>query len=206
MAEGRDYPSLWAWEPLGPEALKGLLDGFEGPWWVCGGWALDLFLERETRRHDDLDVALLRDDQHALFEHLQGWDLRYATTKHTLQQWDGRRLDLPIHGIWARCSSNPAAAWTCEFLLNEHADGDWVFRRNEAITRPLDEIGHTRNGVAFLRPEIVLLYKAAEPSPKNNSDFAQVEPYLSDQARRWLCDQLTRYDPSHPWIARLQRH
>lgn len=204
MAEASDHSSLWAWEPLHPQELNSLLDGFAGSWWVCGGWALDLFLNRETRRHDDLDVAVLRDDQHALFRHLQAWDLRYATPEHTLEQWDGRRLDLPIHGIWARRLANPLAAWTCEFLLNERAARDWVYRRDDAIKRPLDEIGHTRDGVAFLRPEIVLLYKVGEPSPKNNRDFAEVRPHLSDQAASWLGDALTTCDPRHPWIAALQ--
>jgi hypothetical protein len=50
-----------------------------------GGWALDLFLDRETRRHDDLDVALLRRDQGAPHDHLRGWDLRYATAEHALE-------------------------------------------------------------------------------------------------------------------------
>lgn len=204
MAEALDHPSMWAWEPLRPEALTGLLDGFARPWWVCGGWALDLFLNRETRRHDDIDVAVLRDDQHVLFRHLQDWDLRYATTEHTLERWDGRRLDLPVHGIWARRSVDPEAAWTCEFLLNEHVGSNWAFRRNEAVTRAVEEIGDTRNGVPFLRPEIVLLYKAAERSPKNNSDLAEVRSHLSGQAATWLLEALTTWDPSHPWITALR--
>lgn len=178
MAEALDHPSMWEWEPLRPEAVARLLDGFGRPWWVCGGWALDLFLNRQTRRHEDLDVAVLRDDQQALFRYLQDWDLRYATPEGTLQRWDGRRLDLPIHGIWARRSADPEAAWICEFLLNEHRDSHWTFRRNDAITRPLEEIGDVRGAVPFLRPEIALLYKSAERSPKNNSDLTEVRPHM----------------------------
>jgi aminoglycoside-2''-adenylyltransferase len=68
------YVYLWAWEPLHPRDLPPLLSGFDRRWWICGGWALDLFLDRETRRHD-LDVAVLRRDQLALHGHLCGWDL-----------------------------------------------------------------------------------------------------------------------------------
>jgi len=32
------------------------------PWWVAGGWAIDLFLNRSTRQHHDLDVGVLRRD------------------------------------------------------------------------------------------------------------------------------------------------
>jgi hypothetical protein len=52
------------------------------------GWALDLFLGRETRTHEDLDIASLRGDQLALHRHLHGWELRYATPEHTLEPWD----------------------------------------------------------------------------------------------------------------------
>lgn len=200
MADAEDYAYLWAWEPIQPEEIAQVLSGFARPWWICGGWALDLFLGRETRRHDDLDVALLRHDQLALFHHLRAWDLHYATPAHTLEPWNGRRLELPIHGIWARRSTEPTASWTCEFLLNEERDGDWVFRRNEAVKRPIEEISDERNGVPFLRPEIVLLYKSSERLPKNDTDFAAVRPRLSREASLWLRAALERCDGRHPWI------
>jgi hypothetical protein len=203
MPDAGDYAYLWAWEPIRPEETLELLSGFAGPWWIGGGWALDLFLDRETRRHDDLDVALLRHDQLALYHHLRAWDLHYATPSHTLERWDGRQLDLPIHGIWARRSAEPNAPWTCEFLLNEERNGEWVFRRNESVRRPLEEVGDERDGVPFLRPEIVLLYKSSERSPKNDADFAAVGPYLSPDGSLWLRAALESCDDQHPWIGQL---
>jgi hypothetical protein len=197
-----DYASLWAWEPLDPHDLAGLLAGLDCPWWICGGWALDLFLGRETRRHDDLDVAVLRHDQVALYEQLGDWELRYATVDHRLNEWDGRWLDPPIHGIWARRAPGRESPWTCEFLLNEAQNGQWLFRRNPAVTRALAEIGAEVDGVPFLRPEIVLLYKAGEPSPKNDTDFAAAHKLLSENARNWLRRSLELCDPSHPWLVK----
>lgn len=187
-----------------PKEMAELLAGFTRPWWICGGWALDLFLDRETRRHDDLDIAVLRPDQVALFDHLRGWDLHYATPAHALEPWDGRPLDPPIHGIWARRATRANAPWTCEFLLNEKRNGEWVFRRNEAVRRPLQEVGDERDGVPFLRPEIGLLYKAAEPSPKNDTDFSLVQPHLRREASLWLLAALESCDDRHPWIDRLR--
>jgi hypothetical protein len=204
MPDARDYAYLWAWEPIHPEEIAELLSGFARPWWICGGWALDLFLNRETRRHDDLDVALLRHDQLALYRHFPAWDFHYATPTHALEPWDGRRLNPPIQGIWARRSAEPSAPWACEFLLNEERDGNWVFRRNEAVKRPLEEIGDERNGVPFLRPEIVLLYKSSERSPKDDTDFAAVLPRLSREARLWLGAALERHDARHPWVEALR--
>ena len=33
------------------------------PWFIAGGWAIDLFLGRKTREHADVDFALSRLDQ-----------------------------------------------------------------------------------------------------------------------------------------------
>jgi hypothetical protein len=36
------------------------------PWCIGGGWAIDLWLGRVTRRHADVDVVILRRDQHTV--------------------------------------------------------------------------------------------------------------------------------------------
>jgi hypothetical protein len=71
------------------------------------------------------------------------------------------------------------------------------------VRRPLEEIGDERNGVPFLRPEIVLLYKSSERSPKNDTDFAAVLPRLSREASLWLRAALERYDARNPWVEAL---
>jgi hypothetical protein len=42
--------------------------GYRRPWWVAGGWALDLVLGRKTRPHADLEISMLTGDQQALFD------------------------------------------------------------------------------------------------------------------------------------------
>ena len=44
----------------------GLIKTFTRPWFVCGGWALDLFIGKQTREHHDLDIGIFRRDQLAL--------------------------------------------------------------------------------------------------------------------------------------------
>jgi hypothetical protein len=198
-----DPPDHADWEPLRPADIADLLAGFDAPWWIAGGWALDLFLGAETRRHDDIDVAVLRRDQLALYDWLRGWDLHYATPDHTLQPWDGRLLRPPIHGIWARRSHDATAPWTCDFLLDEDRDGRWVYRRDSAITRSLDDLGGLRNGAPYLCPEVVLLYKSKNPTPKDDADFDLVLPRLSSSGRLWLCQTLRTCDAGHRWVQRL---
>jgi hypothetical protein len=201
--DSSDYGYLWAWEPISASDVGVIMQGFRPRWWVCGGLALDLFIGRETRRHDDLDVAVLRRDQALLRSHLRSWDLRYATPEHLLEPWDGGWLAAPIHGIWARRSTDQHAAWTCEFLLNEADNDEWVFRRDDRIRRSLASVGEERDGIPYLCPEIVLLYKASEPSPKNEADFAAVAAQLPHAATGWLADALQITCPNHPWLERL---
>ena len=85
---------------------------------------------------------------------------------------------------------------------SETASGS--FAVNNAITRSLDEVGDERDGVLFLCPEIVLLYKSGEPSPKNDTDFFAAREQLSREASLWLGGALEGCDDRHPWISWLK--
>src|SRR5258708_39864763 len=87
-----------------PLRVTALMSGFDKPWFVAGGWAIDLFLGRLRRQHKDLDFTIFRRDQLALQEHFAGLVLKkivgpdggeYA---ETWQQ--GECLELPVHQIW----------------------------------------------------------------------------------------------------------
>ena len=131
-----------------------------------------------------------------------GWDLRYATQDHRLEPWRGERLELPVHGIWARPETRDP--WFCEFLLQEADGQQWVYRRDQRVRRPLEEIAvTTSSGLSMLAPEIVLLYKANDTGEKEEGDFAVALPLLSPEARGWLAGALAIAHPGHGWIARL---
>jgi len=59
---GFDYADLWRLEDFDPSPLSSLMCIFHAPWWV-GGKALELWMGRPTRAHQDVDVAFLRADQ-----------------------------------------------------------------------------------------------------------------------------------------------
>lgn len=188
------------WEDVRPGEVAEVLAGLRAPWWIAGGWALDLFLGRVTRAHGDLDVVVLRGDQRAAFAHLSGWDLRYATPEHRLVPWDGRFLTPPLFGVWARRGPGP---WTFELLLDDAREGRWVYRRDPSVTWPLASLGGRRAGIPYLRPELVLLLKAKAPSALDTADLCAVAPRLSSPGREWLAAALRRTDPRHPWLGRL---
>jgi hypothetical protein len=186
---------------MGLTAARDALAGYDRPWWIAGGWAIDLFVGARPRRHDDVDVAVLRRDQQNLAAHLDSWDLQVVVRPGELRPWRGEWLESPVHELWARRS--PADAWTCELLLDD-ADGDrWVFRRDPRVTHPLAELGVEREGLPVLVPEIALLFKAKDPGPKDEADFAAALPLLKPAGRAWLAEALGTTHPEHSWLQRL---
>lgn len=189
-----------AWKPLVPADAARLLRGYDRPWWVGGGWALDLFLDRATRSHDDLDVVVLRQDQEVVRRHFADWELHVAH-RGALTPWNGVRLELPLHGLWARRDAR--GPWEVELLLMESDGVRWLFRRDPRISLPLERVGLRRNGVPFLAPEIPLLYKAKHPRERDEADFRAVLPELPPDRRAWLRAALASQEPAHPWLAAL---
>ncbi len=195
---------LGPWRPLSVDRLAGVFATARFSWWVGGGWALDLFIGRQTRPHGDLDVAVLRHDQHAVFSHLAGlgWDLHVAAGG-VLRPWRGEDwLGPGDNDVWCRLARG--RPWALQLNLTDSDGDDWVFRRNPHVRRPLAELGHcTSGGLAYLRPEVILLFKAKEPRPKDEADFRLALPLLDQPARRWLHASLSVTHPGHPWLAVL---
>jgi len=187
-----------------PLQIAALMRNFAQPWFVAGGWAIDLYLGRVTRPHKDVEIAILRSDQAHLRAYLAGWTFRKVANKE-LQPWpDGEWLELPIHEIHAR--SDGAAPNALEILVNEGDDREWRFRKNLALTRPMSLAWlRTSDGVPFLAPEIVLLYKAASASrrPEDDSDFQVTRDSLDREPRHWLRSALEMHYPAHPWLGDL---
>src|SRR5215813_9718555 len=86
------------WHPWHPYEVARFFFSLAAPWWVAGGWALDLFLGAPTRAHEDIGVQILRQDQEAVRALLHGWDM---SRKQAIQQ----RIQLKglcASGSWAR--------------------------------------------------------------------------------------------------------
>jgi hypothetical protein len=174
---------------------------FAPPWFVAGGWALDLYLERVTRPHADIEIAIFRRDQAALRAHLSDWRWQKVVSGQ-LSAWQGERLDSPLHELY--CTNERAEPQQLEVLLNEAHDAEWVFRRKRAVTRPIAECYLTSAaGVNILAPEIVLLYKAKDPRAKDEQDFAAVLARLEAERRAWLRAALVTCYANHHWLNRL---
>jgi Aminoglycoside-2''-adenylyltransferase len=189
-----------------PRDARNLFGQASRPWWVAGGWAIDLFLGQVTRDHEDLDVAILRKEELVFRSFLADWDRRTSVGEGRLDAVP-LRTGAPVPSdrevIWCRPSSE--SGWAFELLLSRTEGDDWLFKRNPAIRRRVDELGSaTPDGVPFLRPEVALLFKAKAMRARDRDDFEGVVGELAPEARRrWLRDALVATHPSHEWIGRL---
>lgn len=192
-------------EPLTVAEVAALFKSADFPWWIAGGWGLDLFLGHQTRPHEDTDVLVLRRDQRRLQAHLEGWELHAADPPGTgsLRPWTAEeQLDLPVHQVW--CRKEPTRPWQLEIVLGETTNGQWAFRRNPNITRPLELLGATTDaGIPYVAPEVLLLFKAKHLRPKDNLDFEAVASKLQPDSREWLFTAIEHTYPGHPWLASL---
>jgi hypothetical protein len=82
--------------------------------------------------------------------------------------------------------------------------GEWVCRRDERIKLPYNElIEHTGDGIPYMRPEVVLLFKAKRTRPKDEQDLSDALPLLDAARRGLLADWIALVHPGHAWLARL---
>jgi hypothetical protein len=184
-----------SWRTLTPHEAVVLLSVLRAPWWVAGGWALDLFLGKVTRAHGDLDVGTS----------LSGWEFFEAKDGMLSALALDAAPRAGVNSLWGKRANT--SQWELELMLDESDIESWVFRRDVRITRPLSRaIRRNPEGIAYLAPEIQLLYKARATRPRDQADFEQVVPHLAREPRTWLRESLMSVEPEHVWISMLEEY
>ncbi|KPB05927.1 nucleotidyltransferase domain-containing protein [Bacillus sp. CHD6a] len=179
--------------------INELMAGFNKDWFFAGGWAIDLFLGKETRDHHDVEIGIYRKDQVELKRYLSTWDFRKVVHGEFLI-WGDEFLELPVHEVHAK-----KAGGDLEVLLNETDGESWIFRRDRRITSPLESfIRFTEAGLPYLPPEIVLLYKAKNTRDKDHMDLMSVKEALESDQLRWLKQAISIHEPTHEWLQVLK--
>ena len=110
--------------------VKRIMQSFNKPWAIAGGWSIDLFLGKVTREHDDIEIVLYRKDQFAIQEYLDDWNFKKVQNRNVLPWQRNEHLALPIHETYAE-----KAHEKIEILLNELDGEHWLYRRDSRIKR-----------------------------------------------------------------------
>ena len=190
------------WDHLPLAAVVEIFRGFDRPWWIAGGYAIDAFAGSGRREHDDIDVSVFGADHVALRHHLADWDVNAADPPGTLRPWAlDEVLSESIHDIWVR--SDPADSWRFQLMLNPADASALVYRRDARVVLPLSEATWMKDGVRYLAPEFQLLFKSRSGRPKDEHDFQDCLPLLDSRQRTWLREALELSDPGNSWLSQL---
>ncbi|MFE6049223.1 nucleotidyltransferase domain-containing protein [Kitasatospora sp. NPDC056446] len=197
-----ELDARWA-DAWRPEQLATRLDGISTTWCVAAGWALDLFRGEQSRPHGDLEIAVPA----AGFPEIRDRFPEYVfDAVGSGRVWPGVGTETlaATHQTWLR---DPASGqFLFDVFREPHDGGTWICRRDESLRLSYDTIiERTADGIPYLVPELVLLFKAKATRPKDQADFDGVLPLLNQARRDVLSGWLQRVHPGHSWLAELAR-
>ncbi|MFT3824314.1 MAG: hypothetical protein QM731_10355 [Chitinophagaceae bacterium] len=192
------------WQSLLPQEVMKLFEQVDFPWWIAGGYAIDHFVGRPVRTHDNINVLVMRKDLQQIRESLTGWDCRAVDRSGFLIPWsEGEALTDTTRVVW--CREQQESPWQLQLMLDEGNSDNWYSRRCEAVTKPVGELGVFDNsGIPFLVPEVQLFYKSKSPREKDEMDFDAALPLMDAPQRAWLSDAIiAAYGKTNKWLAHM---
>lgn len=195
-------PGVEAWQPWTPRDVAARLDGLAVTWCVVGGWAVDLFLGEETRPHEDLEIATQRAHLSTIRRRLAGFVFHAVGDGSVQRLGPDEQGPADCHQHWVL--DERAGEWRVDVMVEPGDEEWWVYRRDESIRMPRAEmVATTADGVPYLLPHGLLLYKAKNDRDKDWADFAQVAPRMDAASRAWLATAIDQQHPGHPWVRLL---
>ncbi len=195
---------------------------------ICGGLAIDLFLNQETRIHGDIDILAYWNERDIIIKYMQsnGWQVYElcggGKAHHITNVKEQFCYKRNIFCVKPECTfvkfklSDEKDMYFIEFfhigqkkldfiefLFNDKVDGHFLYARNKKIRRILSEAILYCEDVAYLAPEIVLLYKSTDIERAGyQKDFDNVIVKMNTLQKQWLIDALkTMYPDGHKWLA-----
>lgn len=197
-----DLDARWAhaWRP---EQVAERLAGVNAPWCVAAGWALDLFRGEQSRPHGDLEIAVPAGRFTEIRDRFPTYDFDVVGSGRI---WTGAGAEAlaVTHQTWLR--DPESGRFFFDVFREPHEGGTWICRRDESLRLPYDRlIERTADGIPYLVPELVLLFKAKAARPKDHADFHGVLPLLGQARQDRLDTWLKRVHPGHAWLEKLAR-
>ena len=178
------------------------MSSYAGQWALCGGWAADYWLGRQTREHADVDLVIFTDDLAQLTAQFPDrLVIAHDPPDQTHEDpWDGRALRVPSH-IHVRPKDGDVEL---DLQVNERTNGLWILNAAPHLAIDLRHaIIEPSWGVPVVAPEVVLFFKSDELRPRDEADFRALRPALSKAQTQWLRDAITLVRPGHVWLDAL---
>lgn len=247
--------------------LTHLFSGAKFTWGVCGGIAIDFFVDKHTRDHKDIDLFSFFENRNDVIDFmlLKGWRVFEACgggIQHELTKPGSQGIRLNLYCIKPSC--NEYSFTTCstkDLEVSRYRKDDLTIKNLEDLYRIDSNMGYivhyektqtkldyieflfsdrntktlryadnleaeiawnnailSRNGILYMCPEVVLLYKIGivERLKKSQDkayrtyeeecriDFTSVLHLMNERQRKWLNDVLiSTYPCSKEYIDKL---
>lgn len=157
------------------------------PYAVCGGHALELFVDREIRSHSDIDLSIFEKDRKKLvaFLHSKSWNVYEHLPEEKLRlikSAEDKSLSNCI-SLWAIKPNCSLIAITpvdgisdivhyeitnqeqlqfdfIEIIFNPTDETGFICDREKHIARELEKAILYKNNIPYLAPELILFFKS----------------------------------------------
>ena len=203
-----------------------LLQGQDFSYAICGGFALDMFLGYESRRHGDIDVLAFWEDRETIitymhskgflvYEMLGGGKVHRITDIRTQEKlrknifcctedcelvrlYDTEEQDV----FWLDFQHIGLTKLNyIEFLFNEKTENQFVYIRDNRVKRELEKTMLEKNGVSYLAPELCLLFKSTDIEREGyQQDFELTVERLNEEQKTWFQEAMEKlYPEGHKW-------
>ncbi|MEA5040335.1 MAG: hypothetical protein VB086_10915 [Clostridiaceae bacterium] len=198
--------------------------GFE--YAFCGGWAIDLFIGEETRKHSDIDIHAYWQDRNTIILYMQslgfevyemlGGGMAHHITDIDKQIQSKRNIFCCKPDCELVCLSSEDKDGICgihfqhigqtklnflEFLFNNKSERALLYARNHEIEQPLTEAFVYSDSIPYLSPEFCLLYKSTDTERDGyQNDYSMAMAKMNEHQKQWLMNALdTMYPQGHKW-------
>lgn len=194
---------------------------------ICGGFAVELFLNREVRKHGDIDILVYWRDRDQIIQYMNslGWEVYEmcgdGIAHHITDLNKQLRIKRNIFCIKDMCelvilapADEPDMYYInfdqngqkslnfIEFLFNDRTETKFLYARDTEVRRELSKAFLKCNDIAYLAPEITLLYKSTDIAREGyQQDFDEAYACMDAEQKLWLQEALLKFYPEgHPWI------
>ncbi|WP_455975446.1 nucleotidyltransferase domain-containing protein [Methylorubrum populi] len=196
-------PDENAWDAWTPHELRQRLREVIVPWYVAGGWALDIWHGKQTRVHEDLEFVALRHDADRFRNIL--CELDFFAVKDGIIEYLPPSVPVPsdVSQLWS--GDIQRGVWRVDLMIEQGTPDLWVYKRNQAIKMARsDAVRVSEGGIPYLSPLIVVLFKAKHRRDKDRADFELCLPKFSAGEKEQLIIWLNDLHPNHEWLTPLQ--
>lgn len=172
------------WQLLSIASLKQIMHDADYDWYLAGGIALDEFLGRKTRNHEDIDILVNFKEIECILDFFNSYNV--YTARNGSLSLSLRNNIKSTDSLWI--AKDDKESFIIEILFFEEEAGHWIYKRDNAVRKKIEDMYFVKNDMKIIQPEIQLFYKMNSSSVREKDlyDYHNVYPVLEERQKEWL--------------------